>query len=120
MAKYRLLTAHTFNVEGGVYLLGDKEVFDMGKGDEGGTVVGDGTPYPVQWPTLEMVPLDKEAEDMLNKERERLRINDASMSPVEELAMDGFEENYIPGSNKRRRPMLPHGTPVGQKEAPDA
>ncbi len=34
-------------------------------GPERGTVVGDGTPYPIKWPTLEMVALDEEAEAML-------------------------------------------------------
>lgn len=118
MAKYRLLSAHTFNVDGGVYLEGDKELFDAGKGEEMGAIVGDGTKYPVQWPTLEMVALDEEAEAMLERERERLRINDATMNPVEELAMDSYEENYIPGSGRRRRPALPHGTPVKHTDAP--
>lgn len=116
MAKYRLLSAHYFPND--MYLEGDKERKD--KGDEAGTIVGDGTPYTVQWPTLEMAPLDEEAEAMLERERERLRINDAEMNPVESLAMDSYEENYIPGSNRRRRPPLPHGTPVKQIEAAQA
>lgn len=117
MARYRLLSAHYFNTDSGVWLPGDKEQSDAGKGEEAGTIVGDGTPYEVQWPTLEMAALDPEAEAMLDRERERLRINDAEMNPVESLAMDSFEENYIPGSNRRRRPALPHGTPVKQTEA---
>jgi hypothetical protein len=54
---------------------------------------------------------------LLERERQRLITNDGSRDPVEELAMDGFEQNYIPGSNKRRKPALPDGAPVAVKNA---
>jgi hypothetical protein len=117
MAKFRLLSAHYLDVNAGTWLPGDKEEFDAGKGDERGTIVGDGTEYPIKWPTLDMVALDEEAEMLLERERQRLITNDGSRDPVEELAMDGFEQNYIPGSNKRRKPALPDGSPVAVKNA---
>jgi hypothetical protein len=106
--KFRLKSAHY--LDGDVYLPGDAE---MGwKGDEAGTIIGDGTPYKVKWPTLEMEPLDEEAEKFLEKERHRLTTNEASMNPVEELSMDSYEREYVPAFNTRRRPALPDGAPV--------
>lgn len=107
--KFRLLSAHYF--DGDKYLEGDKENENT-KGENMGTVVGDGTPYPVRWPTLEMLPLDPEAEALLEKERERLRLNQASMNPIEELSMDAYEAEYVPAFNTRRREPLPDGAPV--------
>lgn len=106
--KFRLKSAHYF--DGDIYLPGDVET--AGQGEERGTIVGDGTPYKIKWPTLEMEPLDEEAEKWLEKERERLIKNDASMTPVEDLAMDSYEKEYVPGFNTRRRPALPDGAPV--------
>ena len=86
MAKFRLLAAHQLrntDLKADVLLLGDKETEHLG--DERGTLVGDGTPYPVVHATLEMLPLDAEAEAMLNVERERLSRNHASMNPIDQL-----------------------------------
>lgn len=117
MAKYRLLSAHYLEIQDGtqsVWLPGDAEMmFDKNGGETAGTVVGDGTPYRVRWPTLEMAALDPESEMMLEKERERLRINDAGMNPVDMLPIgDTFEQRYIPGFNTQRGPGLPDGAPV--------
>lgn len=113
MAKFRLLSAHY--LEGDILLNGDKENEHLG--DEKGAVVGDGTPYKVKWPTLEMAALDEEAEVMLEKERERLAKNDASMNPVDEMSLeDAWEKDYVPGSNKRRRDPLPDGAPARMKK----
>jgi hypothetical protein len=106
--KFRLKSAHY--LENDIYLPGDTEMSSFG--DEKGTVVGDGTPYPIVWPTLEMEPLDEEAEAFLEKEKERLRMNDASTTPIDDLPMDKYEENYIPAFNRPRRPPLPAGSPV--------
>lgn len=113
MARYRLLSAHYLPDD--KYLLGDKETEHIR--EEGGAVVGDGTPHRVDWPTLEMEPLDDEARAMLDKERERLEKAHTSMNPIEALAlqynpmlMDKYEEDYIPGTGQRRRPMKAHGS----------
>ena len=110
MAKYRLKSAHYLT--GDVYLLGDAETQD--RGYEMGTIVGDGTPYKVQWPTIEMEPLDDEAREMIAKEEERLRLNGAAMNPIEArpVGADEYEQNYIPGFGQRRREPKPHGAPV--------
>lgn len=107
MAKFRLLRAHYLPDD--KYLLGDLETED--KGEEKGTVVGDGTPHRIDWPTLDMEPLDDEAREMLARERERLEIDAGTMNPVDELPMGAYEKDYIPGSNIRRRPMREHGAP---------
>lgn len=113
MARYRLLSAHY--LEGDVLLYGDKENEHLG--EEKGVIVGDGTPYKVKWPTLEMHPLDEDAEKMLEKERARLVANDASMNPVDELNLeDAWEKDYVPGSNLRRRDSLPDGAPARMKK----
>jgi len=116
--KFRLRSAHFF--PGDMYLKGDKE---LGGGEDGGTLVGDGTPYPVvplsavpgreqvMTPTMEMVPLDEEAEAALEEERVRLDATQASMIPIEQLARhlettrisDQHEEKYVPGFNHTRR-----------------
>ena len=120
MAKYRLMSAHHLEAmdttRGSSVVLGDKEMEQVVGELERGTVVGDGTPWRVKWPTLEMVPLDDEAEAALEKERERLQINDGVMDPVENLPLDSYEKNYIPGLNIRRREPLPDGTPVGAQK----
>jgi hypothetical protein len=111
-AKFRLKAAHFFgHVNQGVYLLGDREVFDQRSVEDGGALVGAGTEYPVQWPTLEMEPLNDDAIAWLEEERQRL-IGDAGvMNPLENIPMkmDEFEKDYIPGLNVRRRDAKPHG-----------
>lgn len=113
MAKFRLLTAHYLPDD--KYLLGDKETEHMG--EERGTIVGDGTPHRIDWPTLEMVPLDDEAQEMLEKEKKRLEMDTGAMNPVERLPINGvddYEKDYVPGSNVRRRPMREHGASVAR------
>ena len=116
--KFRLKSAHYF--DGDIYLPGDTEMATVPnpRNPDGpnGTIVGDGTPYKVKWPTLEMEPLDEEATEWLKKEEARLIANSASMNPVEDLAMDSYEQNYVPGFNTRRRPALPDGAPVVVKK----
>jgi hypothetical protein len=110
MAQYRLLTAHY--IEGDKWLPGDKE--NESYGDARGTIVGDGTEHKIRWPTLEMVPLDEEAEKMMERERQRLAANQASMTPVEDLAltMDDYEARYVPGfQNAKRGEAQPDGAP---------
>lgn len=114
MAKFRLLTAHY--LPGDKWLPGDAEN-EQFRGPESGTIVGDGTPHPIKWPTLEMVALDEEAEGMLEKERERLVANAGSQRPVEELSMDMYEQQYVPGSNMRRGEMLADGSPLPKRAA---
>jgi hypothetical protein len=111
--KLRLKSAHYFPDD--KYLYGDKE-------REGeGTLVGDGTPYPVvafskakpgeMCPTLEMEPLDDEAREALEEEHERLAATQASMLPLEQLArtigqvqnMDMYEQQYVPGQGNVKR-----------------
>lgn len=113
MAKYRLKSAHY--LEWDVWLPGDKENEHLG--DERGIIVGDGTPYKVKWPTLEMEPLDDEAREMIERERGRLVANDASMNPVEDLALDNaWEKDFVPGFNTRRREPRPDGAPAVVKK----
>jgi hypothetical protein len=109
MAKYRLRTAHYLPED--KLLPGDLEN-EQFHGPERGTIVGDGTPYPIKWPTLEMVALDDEAEAMLEKERERITANNASMNPIEELSLDAYETEYVPGFNTRRKEAAADGAPV--------
>lgn len=92
--RARLQIAHYF--PGDHYLNGDKE-----NGLELGTIVGDGTPYPLQHLTLFMTPLDAEAEKALEEEEARLARKEGSMNPVEQLPTT-FEDNYVPGLNVRR------------------
>ena len=115
MAKFRLLTAHQLRnneLKADVLLLGDKETEHLG--DEKGVIVGDGTSYPIINATLEMAALDDEAEGMLERERERLMRNNASMNPVDQLPVvlalgrDDYDDRYLPG--------FP-GVPRPQKEA---
>lgn len=117
--KFRLRSAHYW--PGDLYLEGDRER----GGGEDGTVVGDGTQYPitvlskynprlreqVMLPTLEMVPLDAEAEAALEEEQQRLDATQASMIPIEQLARqmeagrisDQHEATYVPGFDNARR-----------------
>lgn len=94
MARYRLKSAHY--LENDYLLMGDKE--NEYRGDDQGTIVGDGTPYKVRTPTTEMVPLDEEAEAALAAEFERVQRN-GSMNPVERipLQMDDWETRNVPG-----------------------
>jgi hypothetical protein len=119
MARYRLKVAHALDTTDGnnVWLAGDVEAPPTARPNEepvyeNGTIVGDGTRYVVKWPTLEMEPLDAEAEAMVEKERERLTMNDASASPIDDLLVDDHEERYIPGLNKPRRQARPDGAPA--------
>jgi hypothetical protein len=104
-AKFRLLSAHFFT--GDKWLPGDKEMETVGP--ERGTIVGAGTEHEVRWPTLEMEPLNEQATDWLELERERLAANDASMNPVEDIDM--IDEQYVPGLNVRRREPAEDGAP---------
>lgn len=105
--KFRLKSAHYIN---DVWLPGDKENEHIGDGVEKGTIVGDGTAYSVTSPTIEMVALDEEGEEALEREVERLQRNQSSMNPMEQLARtmgqalggDTFEERYVPGFNVKR------------------
>lgn len=106
--KFRLLSAHY--IDGDKWLPGDKENEHLG--DEKGTIVGDGTPHPIKTPTIEMAPLDEEAEETLERERERLTHNSAAgqatMIPVDQLALtirDDFEQRFIPGFPGTPRPQ---------------
>src|SRR5215204_6057546 len=115
MAKFRLLSAHQmrnniFNTD--VWLPGDKENDHLG--DERGTIVGDGTPYPVVSATLEMAALDEEAEAALEVERERIARGAASMDPVGQLPIlmdalnagrDDYDRRYTPGFPGQQRPQ---------------
>jgi len=116
MAKFRLLSAHQLrntDLKADVLLPSDKETEHLG--EERGMIVGDGTMYPVIHATLEMLPLDEEAEAMLNVERERLVRNHASMNPVDQLPVqvvggrDDYDDRYIPGFPGIPRPQRgPH------------
>ena len=116
MAKYRLLSAHYLEIQDGtqsVYLEGDKE--SVTRGEFMGTVVGDGTPYRVKWPTLEMEPLDDEAREMIAREEKRLADNQGVMNPVDDLPIgpDNYEKMYIPGfEGRQRRTPLPDGASI--------
>jgi len=115
MAKFRLLASHQLrnsDLKADVLLLGDKETEHLG--DERGMIVGDGTPYRIAHATLEMLPLDGEAEDMLEVERARLAHNNASMNPVDQLptmlaqlaaGKDDYDDRYIPGFPGVPRPQ---------------
>jgi hypothetical protein len=118
VAKYRLLTAHQLRHEGlksDVWLPGDKENEHLG--DERGTVVGDGTDYPVVSPTVQMVALDTSGEAMLDGERSRLARNETSMNPIDNLpttlaqllggGRDDYDDRYIPGFPGTPRPPRP-------------
>lgn len=114
--KFRLRSAHYFPND--KLLLGDNETAD--KGEEKGTIVGDGTEWPMcalsapvagaMFPTIEMIALDEEAEEALAEEEGRLRANMAAMNPLDKLpmqmgaaaSMDTFEERYVPGFNVKR------------------
>ena len=121
MAKYRLLQAHELESQDGTqraWLEGDQET--LTRGDLLGAIVGDGTPYRVRWPTLFMHPLDKAAEAMIEKEKERLEINQATMNPIDALPInpDEYERRYIPGlEGITRHPAKPDGAPVGKAKA---
>ena len=114
MAKFRLLAAHQLRnseLKADVLVLGDRETEHLG--DARGTLVGDGTPYPVIHATLEMEPLDDEAEAMLTVERERLGRN--SMNPIDQLPVqmvggrDDYDDRYLPGFPGTERPQRrPH------------
>jgi hypothetical protein len=110
MAKFRLLRAHY--MPGDKWLPGDMENEHLG--DEKGTVVGDGTPHLVRWPTLEMAPLDEEAAALLDRERERLEMDAGTMTPVEQLPMNSYETMYTPGSNMRRGAVRPDGSTIAK------
>ena len=99
--KFRLKSAHY--LPGDKWLPGDLE--NQQYGEERGTIVGDGTDHPIVSPTIEMVPLDEEAEKALAKEELRLSVNQTSMTPLDKLPlnMDTYEERYIPGYNARRK-----------------
>jgi hypothetical protein len=113
MARYRLKSAHY--LAGDKWLPGDAE--NQHLGDERGTIVGDGTDHEVKWPTLEMEPLDAEAEEMIEREKARLAANNAAMNPLDELPleMDQYEQNYVPGLNVRRKKPAADGAPVREK-----
>ena len=108
MAKFRLRSAHQLRnseLKTDMWLPGDKETEHLG--DERGTLVGDGTLYPVVHATLEMVALDEEGEEMLQREQVRLSNNHASMNPVDQLPItlqqllgterDDYDDRYVPG-----------------------
>lgn len=115
MAKFRLLSAHQMHnsvYNSDVWLPGDKENEHLG--EEKGTLVGDDTPYPVVSATLEMIPLDDDAEVFMEKERERLARGAASMNPVDQIPVlmqalnagqDDYEKRYIPGFDGKQRPQ---------------
>ena len=108
MARFRLRAAHYLmnaEMKTPAWLPGDTDNEHLGP--ERGTVVGDGTPYPIESATTEMVPLDAEAEAMIAAEEERLALNGGTMSPVDQLpgttgGRDDYESRFVPGSNKPR------------------
>jgi hypothetical protein len=120
MARFRLRAAHYLqNVEmkTSVWLPGDTDNEHLGP--ERGTMVGDGTPYPITDATTEMIPLDAEAEAMIAAEEERLARNGGTMTPVDQLpgttgGGDDYESRYVPGSNRPR----PRSEPPGRSRAP--
>ena len=116
MAKFRLLTAHQLRhaeLKTDAWLPGDKENEHLG--DERGTVVGDGTDYPVIHPTVQMVAIDESGQEMLDREYARLTHNETSMNPLEHLpatlaqllggGRDDYEDRYIPGFPGTPRPQ---------------
>jgi hypothetical protein len=106
MAKFRLLRAHF--IPGDKWLPGDLENEPLGTQ---GVVVGDGTPHPIRWPTLDMEPLDDEAREMLERERERIEADLGAVDPINQLPLDNYDNEYIPGSLGRRGPPRPDGAP---------
>jgi len=115
MATYRLRIPHELETNDGQRLWLPGDVTNEPLGDERGTIVGDGTPYRVRWPTLEMIPLDDEARAAIRKEQERLDINQGTMNPIEALPIneDDYEERYVPGmEGRQRRPPRPDGAPI--------
>lgn len=116
MAKFRLKVAHQLrhsDLKSDVWLPGDKENEHLG--DEKGTLVGDGTPYPVLSATTEMVGLDPEADESIRQEEIRLTRAQASMNPIDHLpntlrdifsARDDYEDRYIPGFDGKPRPHV--------------
>jgi len=108
MARFRLRAAHYLmndEMKAPAWLPGDTD--NEHQGPERGTVVGDGTPYPIAQATTEMVPLDAEAEAMLAAEEERLARNGGTMTPVDQLpgttgGGDDYEDRYVPGTNRPR------------------
>jgi hypothetical protein len=114
MAKYRLRIDHELETTDGqrLWLPGDTTNEPLNRE---GTIVGDGTPYRVRWPTLEMIPLDPEAEAAIAKEEERLQLNQGTMNPIDALPIgpDDYEERYIPGMEGRQRQTpKPDGAPI--------
>ena len=118
MARFRLLSAHQLrnvDLKADAWLPGDKETEHLG--DEKGTIVGTGTAYPIVSATLEMAPLDAEAEAMIADEVQRLARVNGSMDPVNQLAVtlqqlttpqhDDYEKKYIPGFDGTKRPEAP-------------
>lgn len=121
MAKYRLRVAHEMETNDGQRLWLPGDVTNEPLGEERGTIVGDGTPYKVRWPTLEMIPLDAEAEAAIKREEERLRLNQGTMNPIEDLPIsaDDYESRYIPGmEGRQRREPRPDGAPVRDPPTP--
>ena len=125
MAKFRLKMAHQLRnseTNTDVALNGDKENDHLG--DEKGAIVGDNTPYRVVHATLEMAPLDEEAEKMLRAEEERLARNNAAMNPVDQLPVtlqqllgvgrDDYDDRYIPGFPGTPRPVRETPPPAGK------
>lgn len=113
MAKYRLKRAHY--LEGDFLLMGDMENEHLG--DEKGTIVGDGTGYPVKWPTLDMEPLDDEAREMIEKEKRRIEMDSGTMTPIEDgTPLNEYEKDYVPGTNNRRRPPREDGASVSRSQ----
>ena len=114
MAKFRLKIAHQLRhseLKSDVWLPGDKENEHLG--EEKGTLVGDGTPYPVVSATTEMVALDSAADDLIQIEEGRLTHAQASMNPIDHLpstlrdifnARDDYEDRYVPGFDGKPRP----------------
>lgn len=116
--KFRLRSAHYF--PGDVWLPGDKE--NESFGDDRGTVVGDGTKFPVfsilaeerpkdaMTPTTEMEPLDEEAEQAMEELREWLAAGGRVVNPVEALPLGGepvddYDKRYLPGFAGTPRPQ---------------
>ncbi len=116
--KFRLLRAHQlgYTLPGGevthAVCLGEMEVENLPENNRPSTIVGDGTPWVVRWPTLDMEALDEEAEEALEKERNRLLVNDGAMNPIEALSVDPYDKQYIAGSGRQRRVPPADGAPV--------
>jgi hypothetical protein len=120
MAKYRLRIDHELETTDGqrLWLPGDTTNEPLNRE---GTIVGDGTPYKVGWPTLHMIPLDDEAKTIIALEEKRLLDDGGAIDPVNTLPIhaDDFEERYIPGMDgMQRRPPLPDGASVRTGKVP--